>query len=189
MRNIIKLLFQAKILKEIPRSGYHFLGSGRESVAEHSFSAAFVAFVMTHMESEIDSFRLISMSLVHDLTEARIGDLNSVQKRYVVADQMQALEDTTKDLSFGASLTELVEEFNQGRTREAKLARDADQIAFILDLKALSDIGYTAPKKWLPAVLKRLQTKTGKLLAENIMDTEWDSWWSKNYIDRSGGNK
>jgi putative hydrolase of HD superfamily len=86
-------------------------------------------------------------------------------------------------------LDDLVQEFNQGLSREARLARDADQIAFILDLKALQDIGYTAPKKWLPAVLERLQTKTGKLLAENIMDTDWDSWWSKNYIDRSGGNK
>jgi hypothetical protein len=30
---------------------------------------------------------------------------------------------------------------------------------------------------------------SGKMLADNILDTDWDSWWFKNYIDRSGGNK
>jgi len=32
MKNIAKLLFEAHILKEIPRSGYQFLGAGKESV-------------------------------------------------------------------------------------------------------------------------------------------------------------
>ncbi len=34
MKNIANLLFEAKMLKEIPRSGFHFLGSGKESIAE-----------------------------------------------------------------------------------------------------------------------------------------------------------
>jgi len=189
MKNIAKLLFQANILKKVPRSGYHFLGSGRESVAEHIYSTAFVAYILSEIETEVDALRLISMCLVHDLTEARIGDLNSVQKRYVTSDEDKALADTIRELPFGGSLAELVREFNQGQTREARLARDADQIAFILDLKALSDIGYTMPQKWLPPILKRLKTETGKMLADNILDTDWDSWWFENYIDRSGGNK
>jgi putative hydrolase of HD superfamily len=36
MKNIANLLFEAKMLKEIPRSGFHFLGSGKESIAEHT---------------------------------------------------------------------------------------------------------------------------------------------------------
>ena len=48
MKKIANLLFEAKILKEIPRSGYHFLGAGKESVAEHSFSTTFIAYVMSH---------------------------------------------------------------------------------------------------------------------------------------------
>jgi putative hydrolase of HD superfamily len=35
MKRIADLLFEARILKEIPRSGFHFLGVGRESIAEH----------------------------------------------------------------------------------------------------------------------------------------------------------
>ena len=189
MKNIAKLLFQANILKKIPRSGYHFLGSGQESVAEHIYSTAFVAYILSEIETDADARRLITMCLVHDLTEARIGDLNSVQKGYVNSDEDKALADTIRELPFGESLAELVREFNEGQTREARLACDADQIAFILDLKALSDIGYTMPPKWLPPIIKRLKTETGRRLAEEILDTDWDSWWFKNYVDRNDGNK
>jgi len=189
MRNIANLLFKAKILKEIPRSGYHYLGAGKESVAEHSFSISFIAFVMSQMEPNVDALKLIAMCLVHDLPEAKTGDLNYVQKKYVTADENKAVEDITRDLPFGSSLADLLYEFNSGQSVEAKLARDADQLALILDLKALSDIGYDPPKKWLPFALKRLETKTGQDLAESIMKTEWDAWWLDNYVDRPIINK
>ena len=189
MKNIVNLLFKARILKDIPRSGYHFLGAGKESVAEHSFSVSFIAFVMSQMEPDVDALKLIAMCLVHDLPEAKTGDLNYVQKKYVTADENKAVEDITRNLPFGSSLADLINEFNAGRSLEAKLAHDADQLALILDLKALSDIGYDPPKKWLPFALKRLKTKTGQTLAQTIMKTEWDAWWLDNYVDRPIINK
>jgi 5'-deoxynucleotidase YfbR-like HD superfamily hydrolase len=183
MKNIANLLFQANILKNIPRSGYHFLGAGKESVAEHSFSVSFIAFVMVQMEPDVDAFRLISMCLVHDLPEANTGDLNYVHKNYVTADENKAVRHITKNLPFGTTLTDLITEFNERRSLESKLAHDADQLALILDLKALSDIGYDPPKKWLPFALKRLETKTGQAIAQSIMKTEWDAWWLENYVD------
>ena len=83
MKRIADLLFEARMLKEIPRSGLHFLGAGRESVAEHVYSTTFIAYVMSRLNPEVDGLKLISMCIVHDLAEARIGDLNSVQKAYV----------------------------------------------------------------------------------------------------------
>ena len=189
MKNIVNLLFKARILKNIPRSGYHFLGAGKESVAEHSFSVSFIAFVMSQMEPDVDALKLIAMCLVHDLPEAKTGDLNYVQKKYVTADENKAVEDITRNLPFGSSLADLINEFNADRSLEAKLAHDADQLALILDLKALSDIGYDPPKKWLPFALKRLKTKTGQTLAQTIMKTEWDAWWLDNYVDRPIINK
>jgi putative hydrolase of HD superfamily len=177
MKNIANLLFEAKMLKEIPRSGYHFLGSGHESVAEHSFSTTFIAFVMSKLETKVDALKLISMCLVHDLAESRIGDLNTVQKNYVSADETRALEDTIENLPFGASITQLIHEFNEGRSIEARLAYDADQLALVLDLKCLSDIGYQPPNDWLPHVLKRLKTDMGHEIARRIMETKRDEWW------------
>ena len=145
MKHIANLLFEAKILKEIPRSGFHFLGAGKESIAEHTFSTTFIAYVMAQLNPEIDALKLITMCLLHDLPEARIGDLNTVNKTYVAADEASALKDTTRHLPFGSSLIGLIEEFNENRSAEAQLAHDADQLALILELKNLSDIGYAPP--------------------------------------------
>jgi putative hydrolase of HD superfamily len=177
MKNIANLLFEANLLKEIPRSGYHFLGVGKESIAEHSFSTTIIAFVMSQLEPGVDALKLISMCLVHDLPETRIGDLNTVQKQYVNPDATKAVQDTITNLPFGSALAHLIEEFNAGRTVEAKLAYDADQLALILDLKSLADIGYHPPNDWLPHVLKRLKTETGKKIAQSIMETNRDEWW------------
>jgi len=183
MKNIANLLFEANILKKIPRSGYHFLGAGKESVAEHSFSVSFIAFVMAQMEPDVDALRLVAMCLVHDLPEAKTGDLNYVQKKYVTADENKAMNESARKLPFGTTLSDLITEYNARESMESKLAHDADQLALILDLKALSDIGYEPPKKWLPHALKRLKTQTGQNLAKSIMETEWDAWWLENYVD------
>jgi putative hydrolase of HD superfamily len=177
MKNIVKLLFEANILKEIPRSGYHFLGAGKESIAEHCFNTTFIAFVMTKLEPDVDALKLTTMCLVHDLPEARIGDLNTVQKQYVSANEAKAVEDAARNLPFGPSLAHLIQEFREGRTVEAMLAYDADQLALVLDLKSLADIGYSPPNDWLPHVLGRLKTKTGKKIGQGIMETGRDEWW------------
>lgn len=177
MKQIANLLFEAKILKEIPRSGYHFLGAGKESVAEHSFSAAFIGFVMSQIEPEADALKLISMCLIHDLPEARVGDLNTVHKQYVCADEKRALEDATRGIRFGCNLQVIMREYEEGLTKEARLAHDADQLALILELKDLMDVGYCPPESWIENVISRVQTATGKEIARAVMETKRDDWW------------
>jgi putative hydrolase of HD superfamily len=74
-------------------------------------------------------------------------------------------------------MTALIQEFEAGVTTEAKLARDADQLALILELKELIDIGYEPPKTWIQNVLDRLQTETGQKIAAAVMQTGRDDWW------------
>ena len=183
MKHIANLLFEAKMLKEIQRSGYHFLGAGNESIAEHSFSTTFIAYVMVQLNPEIDALKLISMCLLHDLPEARTGDLNTVSKTYVTADEAKALKDITRHLPFGSSIIGLIEEFNENLSMEAQLAHDADQLSLILELKYLSDIGYDPPDRWLPHVLKRIKTEVAMRIASSIMETHRDDWWLNKYVD------
>lgn len=177
MERIARFIFEALFLKHIQRSGYQFLGAGRESVAEHVYATTMIAFILSKLEPMADAQRLISMCLVHDLPEARMGDLNYVQKRYVAADESAAISDACQDLPFSNDIGPLLAEFNAGRTLEAQLARDADQLALIVDLKSLNDLGYDTPQKWLPHVIDRLVTQTTKDLAKALMDTPHDDWW------------
>ncbi|MFO7708104.1 MAG: HD domain-containing protein [Desulfobacterales bacterium] len=177
MKPIADLLFEARMLKNIPRSGFQFLGAGRESVAEHVYSVTFIAYVMAEMRPEVDGLKLIRLCLVHDLPEARTGDMNSVQKAYVRTDEPKAVADATRDLPFGPNLSALIAEYRNARSPEALLAHDADQIALILELKDLIDIGCEPPRAWLPHVLARLRTDTGKAIADAVIATHRDSWW------------
>ena len=97
MKSIVNLLFEARILKGIPRSGFNFLGSGSESVADHCFMATFIGYVLSNVVPEADALRLIQMCLIHDLTEARTGDLNYVQKKYLTVDESRAIKDLLED--------------------------------------------------------------------------------------------
>jgi putative hydrolase of HD superfamily len=144
---------------------------------------AFICFAMARIEPDLDREKLVTMALVHDIAETRTGDLNYVEKKYCVPDEDKAISHLIKPLSFGKDIQNLVDEFNCGETLEAKLAKDADQISFILELKKLDDIGAKGPDKWLPYVLKRLQTDTGRAIAESIMETGWDEWWRNDYSE------
>jgi putative hydrolases of HD superfamily len=177
MQRIADFVFEALFLKHVQRSGYQFLGAGRESVAEHVYAATLIAYIFSRLEPRADAERLICMSLFHDLAEARTGDLNYVQKRYVCADETSAVADGLKDLPFGDDIRSLLAEFEAGESLEARLARDADQLALIVDLKHLNDLGYRTPEQWLPHVEKRLQSQTARDLARRLLDTPADQWW------------
>lgn len=185
MHRIVEFLFEAMLLKRVQRTGYQFLGPGRESVAEHTFSVMIIAWTLAKMEPAADEGRLLAMCLLHDLPEARMGDINYVQKRYVAADEKKAVSDMIDGVTFGNDIAPLIEAFNAGDSLEARLARDADQLAFLMDLKSLADMGYPAPQKWAEHVADRLQTETGRRLAKRIAETEWDSWWFKIFVDRN----
>lgn len=183
MKPIANLLFEVRMLKDLVRSGYAFLGSGKETIAEHSFMTAFICYSLAKMNPDVNGEKLVAMALVHDLAEARTGDFNYVEKKYSTTDEAKAISHMTCGVPFGPDITLLIDEFNKGETDEAMLARDADQISFVLELKKLDDLRAGGPDKWLDIVLTRLKTKAGIELAQSIMDTGWDEWWSKDYSE------
>lgn len=176
-RSAADFLFEARFLKAIPRSGFAFLGAGRESVAEHVYLTTVIAYVLSVMVPHVDRSRLIFLCLFHDLPEARIGDLNSVQKPYHRPQTEYCLKDLTDGLIFGGQLVDWIREFEDGRTQEALLARDADQIALIVELKWLLDHGVAEAGRWIDGVRLRVYTEVGMSLADEILKTESDDWW------------
>ena len=183
MIKIANLLFEARMLKDLPRSGYAFLGAGRESIAEHTFTMAFICLTMAKLVPGVDSEKLMAMALVHDLPEARTGDHNYVNKKYNGVDEQKAIGHFSRGIPFGGELKALIEEFNMGQSLEAQLANDADQLSFILELKKLKDLGATSPEEWLPWVTGRLKTDTGRQMASQIMESRWDEWWTCDYSE------
>ncbi len=176
MGRLADFLFEVGMLRKTPRTGYAFLGTGQENVAEHSFRTTVIGFVLADMAGA-NAERTAMLCLFHDLHEARTGDFNYVHHMYNSSQRTRALEDCTR----GTGLTERVlgwwKELEDTETLEAKLAQDADQIDLILNLKEQWDLGNNYAKKWLDGALPRLRTEEGKALAARIMDTDHTDWW------------
>ncbi len=183
LKAIADFLFEVGMLKRTPRSGFQFLGTGKETVAEHSLRTAIIGYVLARMSGTLSPERVVLMCLFHDLVEARTGDLNYVNKRYVTADEMSAVEDMTAGLPFGDEIRDLTDEFNERRSLESLAANDADQLEMILQLKELGDLGNRYAPDWINAALKRLKTEQGQQLARSILNTDFASWWFKEKED------
>lgn len=183
MKAIINFLFEVGMLKKTPRTGYQFLGSGHESVAEHSFRTAIIGFLLSQQESNADSQKIILMCLFHDLHEARTGDHNYVNKRYVTVDEKTAVEDLARDIPFGDQIKSINNEFIDGETLEARISRDADQLDLILELKAQRDLGNRYAADWLSYAIQRLQTENAKKMALEILNTDSTDWWFEKKTD------
>lgn len=179
MDDIADFLFEVGMLCKTPRSGYQFLGSGRESVAEHILRTVFVGYVLCKMDSSLDELKVLKLCILHDLPEARTGDMNYVNKKYVTVDEEKAVRELTERLFFGDDIKAAIDEFNDRETKEAIAARDADQIAFILQLKECGDLGNKYAEEWINFARQRMGTDAGKKIVQKIMATDFSNWWFK----------
>lgn len=176
-KKTIEFLFEVGMLKKTPRTGYQFLGSGGESVADHSFRTAVIGYVLASQEPGADRNKVVLMCLFHDFPEARTGDHNYVNKKYVKTDEERAVQDQVRELSFGDEIVDLFREFNGYDTLEARLAKDADQLDLILELKGQLDSGNPNAKDWLSYAVKRIVTDGAKQMAQEILTTNSADWW------------
>ena len=177
MKNVINFLFEVGMLKKTPRTGYQFLGSGGESVADHSFRTAVIGYVLATLEPKADRQRVVLMCLFHDFHEARTGDHNYVNKKYVKVDEKRAVQDLARELIFGDEILKLTDEFNRADTLEAHVSKDADQLDLILELKEQLDLGNAQAKEWLSFAVKRLFRESSKKMAQEILRTNNAEWW------------
>ncbi len=177
MKNIAHFLFELGMLKRTPRTGFQFLGSGAETVAEHIFRASLIGYTLARLDGSADPGKVVLLCLFHDIPEARTGDLNYVNKKYVQADEAKAVEDLARTLPFGDDYRALHAEFAARATHAARLAHDADQLEMILALKEHKDLGNRYADEWYPFSVQRLQTEVAKQLAETIWTTDSSRWW------------
>lgn len=96
MDDLVKFIHEVGSLKLTPRSGWLKLGIKLpESVAEHSFRTAIIAFILALKSGESleKACKAATAALFHDLHEARTTDLHKVAKRYASCDEERARED------------------------------------------------------------------------------------------------
>ena len=143
---LLETLGVAGRLKEVPRHCV-MAGGRRESVAEHCWRAALMAYFLRDEFPEADMDRVIAMCLIHDLGEAFTGDIPAfdktaadTQKEDAVLDSwVQTLPEPTR-----GEFTALLGEMNAQQTLEAKLYKALDRLEAVIQHNE-ADIA-----SWLP---------------------------------------
>ena len=175
--SVIDFLFEVGILAKTPRSWSAFLGSGQQSVAEHINRVVYIGFCLGQINGKVDVGRIVQMCQFHDVTESRISDLNYVHQKYTERLEEKAEHDLIESLPFGHKIEELLNEYHEKKTYESLLAKDADNLEFLLSLKEQVDIGNERARTWVKSTVSRLKTDEAKSLADKILKIDSDHWW------------
>lgn len=186
-------VYETNIHSKTPRSGLWFLGSGSQSVAEHLFHTAMIAYILSHLEPKVNKDKVVRMALLHDIGEGRTSDHNYVHQRYGRLAEAEAVKDIAQTVPFGKEILDLFNEEEQGQTLEAKLVKDADQLEWIATLREEEVKGNSKAREWAKIALKRLKTSAGQKLGKALMEIHPDSWWfdvkDKWFVDRKNKDR
>ncbi len=133
-REYLEILHVAERLKDTPR---HCTTKKRrtESVAEHSWRIALMAFLLRHEFKDLDINKVIDMCLIHDLGECFTGDIPT----FIKTDSDREAEDTLLNKwvkTFPPELSEyiaaLYKEMDAQETKEAKLYKSLDKLEALI---------------------------------------------------------
>lgn len=175
-RRLADFVHEVGMLRHTPRTGWPFLGSNSETVAEHCYRMAVIGFLLA-VKAGAQIERVVCLCLFHDVHEARTGDFNYLYHRYNTCRDREALADAVAGTGLEDKITALYAAFSGEDSLEAKLARDADQLDFIANLCVERAKGNTFANEWLTSALKRLVTLEGQRLAEALLVTDPNHWW------------
>ncbi len=176
MQSVVDFLFEVGTLKLIPRSGWFKVGiKDPESVAEHSFRTAIIAFVLTYLETgDFDkACKACVLGVLHDLNEARTLDLHKLSRKYVNVDSDSVLKEQIEQLPEG------IVRGLEGIKELKEYVKDADKLELLLQAKEYSE---TYPSAMEYAKNLEFKTETAKRLAEIIRGSD-HRWWIK--VERS----
>jgi putative hydrolase of HD superfamily len=178
---IAKFLYEMGQLKRVKRSGWWIAGiKDPESVAEHSFRTAVIAYILAQLEGA-DLEKAVSMCLFHDISEARTNDAHRIVRRHVDWEgvDQKAVEDQSKRLpdKIAQGVTSMISEFEQVGSLEAQVARDADLLECFIQAREYQALGYRDVADWILNAHAALTTESAKKIAAECLRTEPKDWW------------
>jgi putative hydrolase of HD superfamily len=142
LAGVLDFLRASETLKATHRSAFTSDGQP-ESVAEHTWRLCLMALVMSPEFPEADFAKLVKICLVHDLGEAVGGDVPAPEqaRRRAAGLATGKGEDERRDLMtlleplpapLKAEIAALWDEYETGRSPEAKLAKALDKLETIM---------------------------------------------------------
>lgn len=145
--NVIRYYVLCNKLKDVIRTGWkdwHVQRERVESVAEHIFGVQMLAISMySEYKYDLDISRVICMLAVHELEEIYIGDLTLFEISKESKQQIGhvAVSKVLNSLLDKEKIMQLIVEFDEGVTDEAKFAYYCDKLECDLQSKLYDEEG------------------------------------------------
>lgn len=133
-RQFLDVLRIAERLKDATRHSYTS-GMRHESVAEHSWRAALMAYFLRDEFPQADMDKVIRMLLIHDLGEAFTGDIPTFLKTGKDEEKEDALIGRwvcTLPDPYKSDMLALYAEMNERKTIEAKIYKAIDSLEAVI---------------------------------------------------------
>lgn len=180
IKKLVSFFFEVGTLRKTLRSHRQTLLTDdlSDNIASHSYRVSMIGWFLAVAE-KADSHKVVMMCLLHDLEETRSGDQNWVHKKYVKVFEEEIREGQLKPLLGSKELLKFSKEYQERKTMEARIAKDADLLDQILILKEYSWQGNKEAEDWLKGKEqeKLMFTQTGKKLAQEAYQQRPSEWW------------
>jgi len=161
------VLLEGLKLKAVARAGWLRVGVERpESVAAHTWGLCWL--VCALCPPELDRGVALAIATVHDLAEARVGDLtpfdrvDKAEKRRREADALRAM---LAPLPAAAELEARWWDYELGRTPEGRWVKALDKLDMALQASIYADDGVET-REFVDSALAALDDETLRTLAE-----------------------
>lgn len=185
INNLVKFFLEIGTLRKISRSHKQLLMScdHSDNISSHLFRTAIIGYMLAKLENA-NAGKVLLMCLLHDTAEARCGDQNWVNKKYVKVFEEEIFSDQLKDLPDGEEILKIVKEYEKRESKEAMISKDADLLEQLFLLREYEESGNKQASKWLrpgkrlkSEQEKILTTESAKRIAKKIRESDIDCWW------------
>lgn len=148
-----KVLRDFLTLKKLRRTGWQLRGIREgESIADHCFGVVFLThFLASLVSAKLDRNKAVSIAIVHEIGETRVGDIPYVSLKYFQnKDEMEtmAINDVLSPL--GENITEeslkLFREFEEGSSIEGRFVKAIDKLEMLVTAAEYEKAGFSGLK-------------------------------------------
>ena len=152
-QTVLDFIEEIGVLKNLPRTGWRFRGiKDAESIADHCYRVSLLSMiladVLTEQDIALDVEKVMRLALLHEVAEARIGDLPFPTLKYIPEKAKTAGERAAVESMFEhfgplqKKYMQLWDEFEKGTSIEGKLVRAADKLELMIQVLEYEKIGY-----------------------------------------------
>jgi len=182
IKKLTQFFYEMGALRNIRRSHQSaFAKDDADNIASHSFHTAVNGYFLAK-ELKADCDKVIKMCLFHDMEETRSGDQNWINKKYIKVFEEEIRNDQLKEFPLAGEIAELMKEYDERQSVEAKIAKDADLLNQIFLLRDYEHRGFKEAGCWLQhgeasEYEKLMSTDLAKEIAREAKRQSPHDWW------------